>query len=176
MRARRIEGDGAAAGSGLSIVNDLLRHLDVEARAAIRSAGGGPEDPAVIDVQGEDAGLLIGRRGETLRAMQLIVNTVLASQEAAPVLVDVEHYRGRREEQIRRLADRVAGRVASTGRPVALDPMTPADRRILHMHLADSTSVQTESHGEGAERHIVVTPIDDRPPSRHSQRPRSRRA
>ncbi len=169
VRVRRITG-GGVAGAALTVVSELLGRLGAQARASIRSTGSGPEDPAMIDVQGEDAGLLIGKRGDTLRSLQYIVNTMLSQREregaeVTPVVIDVEHYRRRREQNLRRLAEQMAQRASGSGRPVQLEPMTPADRRIVHMALADSTSVTTESTGEGADRRVTIKPIGDRPAS-----------
>ena len=171
MRARLIGDEGADAAAGLSAVSDLLGLLGVEARASIRASGAGPDDAAVIDVQGADAGLLIGRRGETLRALQFIVNAMLARGEEplGPVVVDVEQYRRRREQELRRLAERTARRAVSTGRGVRLDPMPPADRRVIHLALAESSDVTTQSDGEGADRRVVVSPVADRPGAREGR-------
>ena len=171
VRVRLIGDESPAAAAGLSAVSDILGLLDVEAAASIRSSGSGPGDPPVIDVQGEDAGLLIGRRGETLRALQFVVNSVLSRRDEAlgPVVVDVERYRSRREQELRRLAERTARRAVSTGRAVSLDPMPPADRRTIHLALADSSDVTTESAGEGADRRVVVSPVADRPGAREGR-------
>ncbi|MCE2469761.1 MAG: protein jag [Dehalococcoidia bacterium] len=171
VRVRLIGDESPAAAASLSAVSDILDLLGVEAAASIRSSGSGPDDPPIIDVQGEDAGLLIGRRGETLRALQFIVNSMLSRREEAlgPVVVDVEQYRDRREQELRRLADRTARRAVSTGRAVPLDPMSPAARRIVHLALADSNDVTTESAGESTDRHVVVSPVADRPGAREGR-------
>jgi spoIIIJ-associated protein len=160
VRVSLITSDSANARPGLGIVNDLLDLLDADANATIRSSGTGPEDPAIIDIEGEDAGLIIGRRGETLRSFQFVVNVILGHQQErpVPVVVDVEQYRERRERQLRGTAQRMAERAAASGRPVALEPMSPAERRIIHMALADDRSVTTASSGEGSGRHVVITP------------------
>jgi len=113
-----------------------------------------------FDIEGEDAGLLIGRRGETLQALQFLVHMIVNRQlgRKAYVVIDVEGYRERRADMLRSLARRTAGRVVSGGSPVALDPMSPADRRIVHMALANHPEVRTESEGEGAHRRVVVFP------------------
>lgn len=164
VRVSVITGSAAGASAALRVVTDLIEALGVDATPTIRSSGSGPEDPTVIDIQGEDAGLIIGRRGETLRALQYVVNIVRGRQdeEPTPVVVDVEQYRGRREKQLGALASRMAERAISGGRPVALEPMSAADRRVIHMALADDKGVTTESSGEGAQRHIVITPTGER--------------
>ena len=114
----------------------------------------------VFEIEGEDAGLLIGRRGETLQSLQFLVRMVVSRQlgRKAFVLIDVENYRQRRADMLRRLARRTAGRVASSGRSSALDPMPPGERRIVHMSLASHPRVMTESEGEGSQRRVVILP------------------
>lgn len=165
VRVSLITADTANARPGLGIVNDLLDLLDADANATIRSSGTGPEDPAIIDIEGDDAGLLIGRRGETLRSFQFVVNVILGHQQEhpVPVVVDVEQYRERRERQLQGIAQRMGERAAASGRPVELEPMSPAERRIIHMTLADDRSVTTASSGEGSARHIVITPTGAAP-------------
>jgi len=113
-----------------------------------------------FDIEGEDAGLLIGRRGETLQALQFLVHMITNRQlgRKAYVVIDVEGYRERRSEILRTLARRTAGRVASEGDATALEPMSPAERRIVHMALADHPRVRTESDGDGARRRVVIFP------------------
>lgn len=114
----------------------------------------------VFEIEGEDAGLLIGRRGETLQALQFLVRMIVNRQlgRKAYVVVDVEDYRERRAEMLRRLARRTAGRVATSGRPTSLEPMSPGERRVVHMALAGHPRVRTESEGEGNHRRVVVLP------------------
>ena len=115
-----------------------------------------------FEIEGQDAGLLIGRRGETLQALQFIVRMVTNRQlgRKAYVVIDIEDYRERRIQMLRRLARRTAGRVASSGREDSLDPMSPAERRIVHMALANHPEVHTESEGEGNQRRVVIFPND----------------
>lgn len=118
------------------------------------------EDSLVFEIEGEDAGLLIGRRGETLQSLQFLVRMIVSRQlgRKAYVVIDVEDYRRRRADMLRRLARRTAGRVATSGRSTALDPMSPGERRIVHMSLASHPRVRTESEGEGNQRRVVVLP------------------
>ena len=144
----------------MSIVERFLDWLNVDADPTIRSAGGeDPDDLPVIDIHGEDAGLLIGHRGETLRALQFLVNISLGRGEGQTtrVALDVEGYRERRARQLSALAARAAQRVVSGGGAIALDPMSPADRRVIHAALADYDGVETQSEGEGAGRRVVVS-------------------
>ena len=100
-----------------------------------------------MDIEGEDSGLLIGRRGETLRALQFMVNLIIGRRDQGRVILDVEGYRERRYASLRALAGRVADRVASTKQSITLEPMSANERRAIHMALEGNTRVTTESAG-----------------------------
>ena len=125
---------------------------------AEREDVGGP----VFDVDGDDSGLLIGRRGETLRALQFLVSFIASRRLGYRVnlFVDVSGYQERRYETLRSLAQRNARRVASSGREITLEPMPPNERRIVHMALADDPDVNTVSDGVDDGRRVVIEPID----------------
>lgn len=131
-----------------------LMSMDTDVEAHVR------DNNLVLEVIGEDLGLLIGRRGETLAALQFVLNLVLAKRlkKWARVVVDVEGYRARREETLGGLARRIAFRVTETGQPIALEAMPANERRIIHMALAENTSVETGSVGEGDHRKVVISP------------------
>ena len=160
VRVSLITSDSGVAGASLVVVNRLIQAMRVEALATIRSTGTGPEDPPIIEIQGTDSGLLIGRRGETLQALQFVVNLLLSRQQGewTTVTVDVERYRERRQTALNALAHRTAERVVASGQPFTMEPMTPADRRIVHMALSDHDQVDTESVGEGSDRKVTVRP------------------
>lgn len=164
VRVTRIVPGGEATTAALNIVNGLLKAMDVQAHATIGESAA-PDEPPVIAVQGEDAGLLIGRRGETLRALQFITNAMLPREvgEDARAVVDVEQYRERRQRQLRTLANRMAERAFESGHTVTLEPMSPADRRIIHVTLADNKRVMTESVGLGTERRVTIKPTGPAP-------------
>lgn len=113
-----------------------------------------------LDITGEDLGILIGRRGETLTALQYLVNLMVSRRlkAHAGVMVDVEGYRERRRNALRGLALRLADRVSSTGRSVTLEPMPSLERRIVHLALRDHPDVITESIGDGESRKVTITP------------------
>jgi spoIIIJ-associated protein len=152
------------AGTALDVVSHLLNSMGVDATPTIRSSGTGPDDPTVIDIQGEDAGLIIGSRGETLRALQYVVNIVLGRREdnSGPIVVDVEQYRDRRQQQVAGLASRMAERAITSGKPVTLEPMPPADRRLVHVALSEDNGVTTESSGDGNDRRVTITSTGER--------------
>jgi spoIIIJ-associated protein len=120
------------------------------------------DDPptTALDVSGQNLGVLIGRKGETLAALQYIVNLPVNKRvgQWTRVLVDVGGYRRRREESLEGLAQRVAYRVAQSHRAVTLEPMPPNERRVIHMVLRDNSDVYTESSGEGESRKVTILP------------------
>jgi len=144
------------------ILQSLISLMDVSASITLvdaeRDDVGGP----VFDVDGDDSGLLIGRRGETLRALQFLVSFIASRRlgDRVNLFVDVSGYQERRYETLRSLAERNARRVASSGREVTLEPMPPNERRIVHMALADDPDVNTVSDGVGDGRRVVIEPID----------------
>ena len=132
--------------------------------ATLRSAHSPDSGGPVIDITGDDSGLLIGRRGETLRALQFLVNLAVRNSlggEGVRVILDVERYRERRHNSLHEMALRVADRVANTGRAISLEPMPAAERRVIHMALADHPGVSTESTGFGDSRQVTVAPKED---------------
>lgn len=148
-------------------LRQVLGHMGVQAAIEVNE----PEDdedeeddesPLVLNIRSDDQGLLgllIGRRGETLAALQLLVNLVVSKQTGhrEHVIVDAEGYRARREANLRSMAMRVANQVRRSGQPVALEAMPPNERRIIHMTLAETGDISTESTGEGDQRRVVVS-------------------
>ena len=144
------------------ILQNLISLMGVSAtitlRQAVREDVGGP----AFDIDGDDSGLLIGRRGETLRALQFLVSYVAGRRldERVNLFVDVSGYQERRYQSVTTLAKRVAQRVASSRNAITLEPMPPNERRVVHMALADHPDVSTISTGEGDGRRVVVEPLD----------------
>ena len=112
-----------------------------------------------IDMTGDTLGILIGRRGETLDALQYLTSLYInhGRPDYARVTLDTENYRAKREEALRRLANRMANRAIKTGRKVVMEPMNPYERRILHSALQQNDAVTTHSEGEEPNRHVVIT-------------------
>ena len=156
-------GEQSAAALATAAVGRILEAAGVNVTRTLRSAhdpeAGGP----VIDLAGEDSGLLIGRRGQTLQALQFLVTLIVRKKlgEDVRVVLDVENYRQRRENSLRDMAAKVASRVAQTNRSITLEPMSPADRRIIHTSLAQHPEVRTESAGEGENRKVTIMPRRD---------------
>ncbi len=146
----------AVAEVAVEIVRELLQHMGLTATAAVRSTA----NPVVVDVLGDDLGLLIGRHGDTLASLQYLVNAIVGRRvnRWCKVIVDVEHYRVRREETLRSLANRQAARVRQMHRDIKLDPMPANERRVVHMTLQNSPWVVTNSIGEEPNRCVVISP------------------
>ena len=120
------------------------------------------EDGLHVDIQGGDPGKIIGRNGRTLVALEYLTNAVVNKDESAPhirVSVDVGGYKKRRDERLRTVALKAAARARKTGFAVELEAMSAAERRVIHMALADDPAVESESSGEGKNRRVVVKPL-----------------
>ncbi len=138
------------------VLEELLRLMEVPGTVEVATGG----ETARLNVRGSDLGVLIGRRGEKLASLQHIVNLIVAKKEGEyhRIAVDVENYRGRREEQLRDVADRAAKRVLQTGKIIQLEPMPAIERRIVHMALVENGKVRTQSVGVEPNRRIVILP------------------
>jgi spoIIIJ-associated protein len=140
----------------VDVLQHILRHMNIHAAVQVRSTS-----PLTVNIHGmnENLGLLIGRRGETLAALQLLVNLIVShrTKHRLRIVVDAENYRQRREENLRSLALRVAQQVRNYRRSIALEAMPPYERRIVHIALSDSKDISTESIGEGDERRVVIS-------------------
>jgi len=146
-------------------VSKMLYHMQLEAQVSAHY-GESERDgrrPIHVDVHGKDLSILIGRRSETLNALQYIVSLMLGkeTEQWVHLVIDVEGYRSRREKQLRKMANRMADQVAKTGRRQALEPMTSAERRIIHIALRDHPAVTTESTGEDPHRKVVIYPKEE---------------
>jgi len=142
---------------------ELLEKMKVKAQvSATWSAPSEPGEPSplILEVSGEDLGILIGPRGETVAALQYITRLIVSKEVGGGVnvMVDVEGHRRRREDQLRRMARRMAEQVVQRQRTMALEPMPPAERRIVHLELRDHPGVYTESVGEGDKRKVTIIP------------------
>jgi spoIIIJ-associated protein len=144
-----------------STVIELLEKMGIVAEV---SAFWGEKDdnsrirPLHVDVTGSDLSILIGRRGETLGALQYISRLIVGKELHRPVaiVIDVEGYRARRELQLRQLARRMAQQTIERDRSMSLEPMAPNERRIIHIELRDHPKVYTESVGEGNRRKVTI--------------------
>lgn len=142
-------------------VIELLSKMDIEAE--VKAHWGEKDDdsrlrPLLIDVEGNDLSILIGRRGETLAALQYITRLIVGKELRKPlmIVIDVQGHRARRELQLRQLARRMAKQAVERGRMMSLEPMPPNERRIIHIELRDHPQVYTESVGEGDRRKVTI--------------------
>lgn len=138
------------------VLQELLTTMGFDAQVTVRSV----RDPIMLAITGDNLGVLIGRRGDNLAALQFMVNLILSKnrRQWPKIVIDVENYRARREESLRTLADRIAYRVRRNYRPFTLEAMPASDRRVIHLALRDSPDVETYSIGEGASRRVVIAP------------------
>jgi len=136
-------------------IDGLLQHMKVDATAAVAMT---PEGSLFIDIRGEDLGSLIGRRGDTLDAVQYLTSFVVARQQETPVrvIVDAENYRARREETLTKLAQRTAEKAVRYRRNLTLEPMNAYERHIIHTALQEYPGVSTHSVGSEPARRVVV--------------------
>jgi spoIIIJ-associated protein len=155
------EASPAALQAGKAILEQLMDHLGFAVSVVVESGETNRLNVVGADDDEHEAlGALIGRKGERLSALQHIVNLMLSRQmgEWTRVLVDVEGYRGRREQQLREIALRAADRVVETGKMLQLEPMPALERRWVHLALRGHAKVATQSIGEEPSRRIVVIP------------------
>lgn len=119
--------------------------------------------PVMVEIHGDDLSILIGKRSETLNAIQYIARLIVSKEAGRQVtlVLDVEGYRTRRERQLRQLANRMADQAIRTGRRQVLEPMPPNERRIVHMELRGHPQVTTESYGEEPHRKVTIIPKEE---------------
>jgi spoIIIJ-associated protein len=143
-------------------INILLEKMHVNAQVKVRLGEEEPGrvTPVLIDIEGNDLSFLIGRKAETINAFQFITSLIVGRELGrwVPLQIDVQHYRQRREDELRKLARRIAEQVAGTGRKQTLEPMPPNERRIVHIELRDNPHVETESVGEDPRRKVTILP------------------
>jgi spoIIIJ-associated protein len=144
-------------------VSELLEKMRVKATVTARFGEYDPErnrTPIFVDVQGDDLSILIGRRAETLNALQYISSLIISKElgRSTSLILDVQGYRSRREGQLRQLARRMADQAMKTGRRQVLEPMPANERRIIHIELRENENVTTESTGEEPRRKVTILP------------------
>lgn len=135
----------------------LLKEMEIEGQVKSRVVN---NSRISIDIIGKNMGIIIGKRGETLDAIQYLVNIVANKErrEYIKIMLDTENYRARREETLRKLAQRLGKKVQQTKKPITLEPMNPYDRRIIHSALQESKVVKTHSEGQEPFRRVVISP------------------
>ncbi len=148
----------AIADTAIAALQDILKYFNVGEVTIDEYEG--DEGELILDITGDDLAILIGRHGRTLDALQFVVSaiTVRSMGFRYPVIVDVEGYKSRQREKLESIAHSTANKAASQHRSVKMRPMTPYERRIVHIALRDDDRVDTASEGEGSARHVVVVP------------------
>ena len=147
------------ADTAIAALKDILRYFDIGEVTIDEYEGDDGE--LILDITGADLAVLIGRHGKTLDALQFIVSaiTVRTIGYRFPVIVDVEGYKQRQRQKLESLARSSAKKAISQQRSIKLRPMTPYERRIIHMALRNDDRVNTGSEGEGSARHVVIVPV-----------------
>jgi len=154
--ALREESEELLLTSAKEILETLLERMQEKAAVSAHQE----DDRISLRIETDDAGLLIGKQGQTLDALQYLVTKMLAkkSRRKVRISIDVEAYRARHNEALAHLAQKYGEKVKKSGRPVILSPMNPYDRRIVHMALQDDKELKTMSRGEGLYKKVVISP------------------
>jgi spoIIIJ-associated protein len=141
------------------LLEEIVDALDLDAEVEVTETG----EEIAARVEGDELGLLIGRRGQTIDAVQLVCYRVAfrGRGERKRVSVDAASYRERRRETIERQADRAAERALEGGKEIEIEPMSASERKLVHDHLKDRSGVETFSEGEEPERCVIVAPLVD---------------
>ncbi len=148
---------------GTEALQNLLDRMGLSAhvtREEVPAEGGVEPTAVLLNISGPDLGVLIGRQGETLRDLQFVASLIVSrnAQRWPNLIVDVEHYKSRRQKSLVDLAKRMADSVRISGQPVSLEPMPPHERRFVHLALRDDPDVFTESTGQDEKRKVVIMP------------------
>lgn len=140
------------------VLQNILERLPADAEINSDTVNGS----VYLDIKGDGSGLLIGKKGQTLDALQFIVNKIVNKfnppGQKVDIIVDTENYRERKKENLREIAIRAGEKAKKTHKPVPLEPMPPSERRIIHMMLAEDRDVYTKSYGEGQMRRLIIYP------------------
>jgi len=146
--------------SMLSQAQEILEQILLKMDESGKVSGRQEDDRIILNIETEDAGLLIGKQGQTLEALQYLLTKILAqkSRHKVRVTIDVESYRARHEEALVHLALKNGDKVKRSGKPVTLNPMNPHDRRIVHLTLQGDKELKTMSRGEGLYKKVIIYP------------------
>ena len=160
VRVAAIESAPDSVTVASDVIQTLIDHLDADVVLTLKQVHNDDLDGPIFEIEGDDAGLLIGRKGETLKTLQFLVRYVVSHKldERVNLMIDVEGYQQRRHQSLENMARRVARRVSDTGRSITLEPMPANERRIVHLALSEHPQVTTESTGFGDSRQVTVQP------------------
>lgn len=155
------------AGRAVEALGEILKRMGIDATIDRREEAG----RTILDIRGPEAGLIIGKKGQTLEALQFLVAKIAyhgiegdaaTSLGGKPIIIDSEGYRERREAALIELAMRLAEKARQSGRTITVDPMSPHERRIIHVTLDKVPGVTTRSEGEGIFRRLLIVPAPDK--------------
>ncbi|NLT95512.1 MAG: protein jag [Clostridia bacterium] len=140
----------------LSFLKNVLARMDLDPQIDVEEN----DEYIIFNLTGKDLGVLIGRRGDTLDALQFLTNLVVnkKSTQKKKIIIDVENYRNRRKETLINLANRLAEKAKKSGKKIVLEPMSPQERRIIHITLQDNKYISTYSEGEEPYRKVIIVP------------------
>lgn len=157
-------GDAASLEEAREVLENILTHIQIPATVEANWV----ENRIKLDIASNGSGLLIGKRGQTLHALQFIVNKIFNRQgsKKAHIIIDTENYRERRRKALTEVALNLANRAKKSGRPATSSPLSAYDRRIIHLAVKDDRQVRTKSKGDGALRKVVVFPVKKETSSR----------
>ena len=157
-------GDAASLEEAREVLENILAHIQIPATVEASWV----ENRIRLDIASNGSGLLIGKRGQTLHALQFIVNKIFNRQgsKKAHIIIDTENYRERRRQALTEVALDLANRAKKSGRPATSSPLSAYDRRIIHLAVKDDRQVRTKSKGDGALRKVVVFPVKKETSSR----------
>lgn len=145
----------------LSFVQDVVREMELDCTVVLRPSAEESPDEINIEIEGRDAGLAIGKKGQVLQALQFLTHRVVnrPGLDKRHVLVDAEGYRARRDDSLATMARRLGRQAVHDGKIITFEPMNPRDRRVVHMALAKFEGVITKSEGEGEDRRVQIIPV-----------------
>ncbi len=157
IRVRPKEPEDESGDIARGMLEDILKLMNLDATV---ERAGAPASRCSLNIKGEDLGILIGRRGQTLASLEYLLRLITAHRlkERFPLSVDVEGYKERRRRSLQRLAQRLAQEVEETGASITLEPMPPVDRKIIHLALMNNLNVTTQSIGEEENRKVIINP------------------
>lgn len=149
------------ADTAIEVLQTILKAFDVGEITIDEYEG--DEEELILDITGDDLAVLIGRHGRTLDAIQFLVSAIVRRKIGFryPVIIDIEGYKNRQRERLESIASNAANKAVNQSKRISLQPMSPYERRIVHMKLKENPHVTTESEGIGQHRHIVVIPVEE---------------
>lgn len=160
-RRQEVVPSDAQSARALEFLTEVVAQMEMSCRVKLRPSREGDEQEIRLEITGEDAGRIIGKKGQVLGALQFLTNRVLnrPGEERRYVNVDAEGYRSRRDDSLAAMAKRLGKQAMTDGKIITFEPMPPRDRRVVHLALAKLEGVVTRSDGEGDSRRVQIIPV-----------------